>query len=78
MVGIAKGVFVAAAIRTNKTSSNKLAYIIWRIQVVSATPPVLDKKARCGNTLALYPPQMRELCTTRTLPRKNAITFSVV
>ena len=49
-----------------------------RIQVVSATPPVLDKKARCGNTLALYPPQMRELCTTRTLPRKNAITFSVV
>ena len=30
MVGIAKGVFVAAAIRTNKTSSNKLAYIIWQ------------------------------------------------
>ena len=53
-------------------------YIERRIQVVSATPPVLDKKARCGNTLALYPPQMRELCTTRTLPRKNAITFSVV
>lgn len=53
-------------------------FIERRIQVVSATPPVLDKKARCGNTLALYPPQMRELCTTRTLPRKNAITFSVV
>ena len=57
---------------------SKAQEFLRRIQVVSATPPVLDKKARCGNTLALYPPQMRELCTTRTLPRKNAITFSVV
>lgn len=61
-----------------KNNSGLSQYELRRIQVVSATPPVLDKKARCGNTLALYPPQMRELCTTRTLPRKNAITFSVV
>ena len=64
--------------RLNRQYGDKKLSGCRRIQVVSATPPVLDKKARCGNTLALYPPQMRELCTTRTLPRKNAITFSVV